>query len=214
MDYCFLTDRLIHIKYFLSYRYNRSMNKWFSPPLLLEFQEPSSRREWRTDTTSTASWSIFSPSTSARGTPTPASGNGWSTSTGTLTARTWDILTCSTISPWPRTRAKRASASTWWRRCCSHVDPLRTNLTMPRSERAASVCSSSDVLMRFFWIRCYPLLWYTPKNAVFVLTALQNEKNWTLTLLVSGSTFWSYVASCAPSYYVWGNLLDFSFNFE
>lgn len=148
---------------------------FFPPPLLLEIQEPSSRREWRTDTTSTASWSIFSPSTSARDTPTPASGNGWSTSTGTLTARTWDILTCSTTSPWPRTRAKRASASTWWRRCCSHVDPLRTNLTMPRSERAASLCLSSDVLMRFlntllsfFWSP-------TQKNAVFVWTTVQRH---------------------------------------
>ena len=92
----------------------------------------SSERSWRTDTTSTVNWSISSRSTSARDTPTPASGNGWWTSTETLTAPTWDILTCSTTSPWLRTRAKRASASTWWRRCFSHVDRLQTNPMMPK----------------------------------------------------------------------------------
>lgn len=62
--------------------------------------------------------------------PTPASGNGWSTSTVTLTAPTWGTSTCSTTSLLPRTRAKRASASTWWRRCCSRVDHQQTNLMM------------------------------------------------------------------------------------
>lgn len=110
------------------------LNSLFSLPPISEFEEPSSRPGWRTDTTSTVSWSICSPSTSARDTLTPASGNGWSTSTGTLTAPTWDILTCSTTLLWPRMRAKRASASTWWRRCCSRADHLRTNPMMPRSE--------------------------------------------------------------------------------
>lgn len=91
-----------------------------------------SQRGWRTDITSTVNWSIFNRSTSAQDTLTPANGNGWSTSTETLTAHTWDILTCSTTSPWPRTRAKRVSASTWWRRCFNHVDHLQTNLMMPR----------------------------------------------------------------------------------
>lgn len=91
-----------------------------------------SHRQWRTDITSTVSLSIFSRSTSAQDTLIPANGNGWSTSTETLTALTWDILTCSTTSPWPRTRAKRVSASIWWRRCFSHVDHQQTNPMMPR----------------------------------------------------------------------------------
>lgn len=103
-----------------------------------------SQREWQTDTTSTVSWSIFSRSTSAQDTPTPASGNGWSTSTETLTAPTWDILTCWTTSPSLRMRAKRVSASTWWRRCFSHADHQQTNLTMPRSHW-------SELKMGFFY---------------------------------------------------------------
>lgn len=111
------------------------MNQYILTRVLLLCPEPpglSSERSWRTDTTSTVNWSIFSRSISALDTPTPVSGNGWSTSTETLTAPTWDTLTCSTTSPWLRTRAKRVSASTWWRRCFSHVDRLQTNLTMPK----------------------------------------------------------------------------------
>lgn len=89
------------------------------------------QQRWQTDTTSTVSLSISSPNTSARDTLTPANGNGWSTSTETPTAPTWDILTFSTTSLWPRMRAKPASASIWWRRCFSHVDHQWTNLMMP-----------------------------------------------------------------------------------
>lgn len=97
-------------------------------PLGLRYQ-----REWQTDTTSTVNWSISSLNISAQDMPTPANGNGWWTSTETLTAPTWDILICSTTSPSLRMRAKHVSALTWWRRCFSHVDHQQTNLMMLRS---------------------------------------------------------------------------------
>lgn len=93
----------------------------------------STQQGWQTDTTSTVSSSIFSPSTSALDTLTQANGNGWSTSTETPTAPTWDISTFSTTFQLPRMRAKPASASIWWRRCFSHVDRQWTNLMIPNS---------------------------------------------------------------------------------
>ncbi len=77
--------------------------------------------QWVIATISTLSWSISSPSTSAQAMPTQPNGNGWPTSTATPTPPTWATQTSSTTWPSPRTRARRACASTTWRRCCSPV---------------------------------------------------------------------------------------------
>ncbi len=89
---------------------------------------------WPTVTTSTVSWSICSRSTLAQATQTPANGNGWLTSTETRTAPTWAISTFSITSPSLRTRARLASALTWWRRCCSRAVHQLTNLKMLRPD--------------------------------------------------------------------------------
>lgn len=107
-------------------------NLWFT--FFLPEPVDWSQREWLTDTISTVSWSISSPSTSEQGMLTLPNGNGWWTSTVTLIAPTWVILTCSTTFPSLKMKAKLVFASTWWRRCFSHVDHLQTNPMMHKTQ--------------------------------------------------------------------------------
>lgn len=100
---------------------------WYTLCALLYFQGLVWR--WLTATTSTASWSICSPSTSGLGTPTPPSGNGWSISTGTPTAPTWVTSTCWPTFPSPRTKARRGCVSTSWRRCYNRAARRPTSPT-------------------------------------------------------------------------------------